>query len=99
MVGPVCDEQRQRRKAIDDGVTSRGPTETLEQFLEYQPRREDALTTVESVAQAPDTRLVTGLVTSQCQRPNARTTSTRCADPPSCDDGRPVDPDARRVLF
>ena len=72
MVGPVGDEQRQRRKAIDDSVSCRGPPETLEQFLEHEPRREDALTAVESIAQAPDTRVATGLVTSQRQRPNAR---------------------------
>ena len=72
MVGSVGNEQWQGCEAIDDGVASLGPSETLEQFLQHEPCREDALTIPEGFAQAPDTRLVAGPVTSQRQRPNAR---------------------------
>jgi hypothetical protein len=72
VVGPFGDEQWERGKTIDDRLAGLGPSEPLEQFLEDQPGCEDAFTTLESVAQAPDDEVVQVRVASKRQRPNAR---------------------------
>ena len=56
MVRSIGHEQWQRREALHDRVTSLGPTEALQQFLQHEPGREDPLPT-RGPAQPLDGRL------------------------------------------
>ena len=50
MVDSVGNEERQRPEALDDRVACLRPTETLQQFLQREPGREDPLPRFERIS-------------------------------------------------
>ena len=71
MVVTIRLQQGQSREALDDLCTGLRCGESLQQFLENQPRRDDDIVAHEGVLQQIDFGFGRRDITAQCERPNA----------------------------
>lgn len=71
MILPVGNQQRQRRKAIDDLITCLGTRETLQQLLQDQSGSHDTFAIFQRPHQNAHLREILWPITSQRERPDA----------------------------
>lgn len=71
MIVPVRSEEGKGGEVFDDLQSSPGTRETLEQFLKYQPRRENPIPSLKRTNERAHLWRVTRLVAPQEQRPDA----------------------------
>ena len=69
---PVRRQKRQGCEPVDDVFTRPRARESLQQFLQNQPRGQDGVATFEGIAQRLYLRGRCGLVAAECKRPDAR---------------------------
>ena len=69
---PVRGQKRQGGEPVDDVFARPRAGESLQQFLQNQPRGQDSVATFEGIAQRPHLWGRCGLVAAECKRPDTR---------------------------
>ena len=72
MVLPIRLQQRKRREALNDLCAGLRPRESLKQFLENQPGRDNDIGAQEGVFEEMNLRFRSRGIAPQGERPNAR---------------------------
>jgi hypothetical protein len=72
VIAPVRRQERECGKPIQYLFSRFGAVETLEQFLQDETCRQDALASFQGSDQSADLRFIRRCITPKCQRPDAR---------------------------